>query len=286
MSTIYWLASYPKSGNTWMRILLTNYLRDADKAADINRLISGPIASARTIFDEFIGIESSDMTQDEIEGWRPAVYKHMAQQLASPYFMKVHDANIYTQRKEPLIPPEATGGVIYLIRNPLDVAVSFAHHSNISVAASVNRLADMSFTFSNHGQRLHLQFRQRLLAWHAHVTSWVDAPNMRLHVVRYEDMKADAVATFSKVIRFCGLDPDPDRIRKAVEFSAFERLAAQEQSGSFHEKAPQAKSFFRKGVVGSWREQLTPEMVEQLIAAHGEVMRRFGYLDEEEQIVY
>lgn len=44
---IYWLASYPKSGNTWMRILLTNYLRDGDEPADINNLDGGPIASAR-----------------------------------------------------------------------------------------------------------------------------------------------------------------------------------------------------------------------------------------------
>ena len=46
MGNIYWLASYPKSGNTWMRLLLTNYLRNAGEAADINSLDGGPIASA------------------------------------------------------------------------------------------------------------------------------------------------------------------------------------------------------------------------------------------------
>ena len=57
--SIFWLASYPKSGNTWMRILLTNYMRNADEPADINRLDGGPIASARQVFDDNVGVEAS-----------------------------------------------------------------------------------------------------------------------------------------------------------------------------------------------------------------------------------
>ncbi len=56
---IYWLASYPKSGNTWLRTLITNYLRDAETPADINELDGGPIASARLWFDEWVGVEAS-----------------------------------------------------------------------------------------------------------------------------------------------------------------------------------------------------------------------------------
>ncbi len=73
---IVWLASYPKSGNTWMRAFLSNYLADGDKPVDINSLdTGGPIASARTIFDEAVGVEASDLTQDEIERYRPRVYR-------------------------------------------------------------------------------------------------------------------------------------------------------------------------------------------------------------------
>jgi aryl sulfotransferase len=59
VSGIVWLASYPKSGNTWLRVLLTNYLRDASEPADINQLFGAPIAGARRRFDEWVGVEGS-----------------------------------------------------------------------------------------------------------------------------------------------------------------------------------------------------------------------------------
>ena len=67
---IIWLASYPKSGNTWMRTFLTNYWRDAAEPVDINSLEGGPIASARRVFDDAVGVEASDLTPAEIERLR------------------------------------------------------------------------------------------------------------------------------------------------------------------------------------------------------------------------
>jgi hypothetical protein len=110
MGNIYWLASYPKSGNTWMRILLTNYLRNADQPADINSLDGGPIASARQVFDDRVGLEASDLTQDEIERYRPFVYEQMSEQASEPLFLKVHDAFTFTRFGYPLISKTATAG--------------------------------------------------------------------------------------------------------------------------------------------------------------------------------
>ncbi len=286
MSTIYWLASYPKSGNTWMRILLTNYLRDHDEPANINNLCSSPIASARVVFDEFIGVGASDLTQDEIEQLRPQVYKRIALEVKAPYFMKAHDAYSYNKQHQALFPQEATAGVLYLIRNPLDVAASFAHHSHISVQKAIHRMNNMAYSFCSNEKQLHLQLNQKLLTWSAHVNSWVDAPNLRVKVIRFEDLQADTKATFSKVIQFLGLDIEPERLCKAVEYSAFEQLAHQEKADGFREKAPRAQSFFRKGQVGTWREQMTSSMIEEVIAAHCETMTRFGYLDQQGQPVF
>jgi aryl sulfotransferase len=277
MGNIYWLASYPKSGNTWLRILLTNYLRNADEPADINALDGGPIASARQVFDDHVGVEASDLTQDEIERYRPAVYELISAQAAVPIFLKVHDAYTCTPDGIPLISKAATAGVLYLIRNPLDVAVSFAHHSASTVESIVRKMADPDFAFVDKPQALHNQLRQRLLTWSGHVTSWVNEPGLRVHVVRYEDMKADPIRIFTGVIRFCGLDDDPMRIAKAVDFSRFDRVQAQEAEHGFGEKMPGAASFFRKGQVGSWREGMTDELAATLCAAHAQVMARFGY---------
>ncbi|MBI1801546.1 MAG: sulfotransferase domain-containing protein [Chloroflexi bacterium] len=286
MGNIYWLASYPKSGNTWMRILLTNYLRNADQPADINSLDGGPIASARQAFDDHVGIEASDLTQDEIERYRPFVYEQMSAQAKEALYLKVHDAFTYTPYGYPLISKAATAGVIYILRNPLDVAVSFAHHSASSVERMVRKMGEADFAFVDKPQRLHNQLRQKLLTWGGHVTSWVDEPGLRVRVIRYEELHADTVAAFSRVIHFCGLDDDPARIAKAVQFSRFEQAQKQEAEHGFGEKMPGAESFFRKGQVGSWRAELTPELVEKLIADHAPVMRRFGYLNESAELRY
>lgn len=279
MGKIFWLASYPKSGNTWMRILLTNYLRRAEQPADINSLDGGPIASARQAFDDHVGIEASDLTQEEIERYRPLVYEQMSERATAPLFLKVHDAYTRTRYGHPLISKAATAGVIYLLRNPLDVAVSFAHHSATTVERMVRRMADPEFAFVDNPQRLHGQLRQRLLTWGGHVTSWVDESGLRLHLVRYEDLQADPIAAFTGVVRFCGLDDDAARIARAVEFSRFERLQRQEAEHGFTEGAPGATAFFRRGLSGSWREALPPELAARLVSDHRAEMKRFGYLN-------
>jgi hypothetical protein len=285
MGKIFWLASYPKSGNTWLRILLTNYLRNAEQPADINSLDGGPSASARQVFDDHVGLEASDLTQEQIERYRPFVYEKMSQQAKEPLFLKVHDAFTYTPYGYPLISKSATAGVIYLLRNPLDVAVSFAHHGASTVERMVQKMAEEDFAFVDNPQRLHTQLRQRLLSWSGHVRSWVDEPGLRVMVMRYEDLKADTMAVFRAIVRFCGLDVDQARIEKAVRFSQFEQAQKQEAQHGFSERMG-ADAFFRKGQVGAWREELSPELAQKMIADHGPVMQRFGYLDQDGEILY
>jgi len=287
---IIWLASYPKSGNTWMRILLTNYLRDGEEPASINSLDLHLISSAREIFDDNVGLEASDLTQEEIERYRPYVYEMISEQAKSensgPLFVKAHDAYTNTPEGIPLISKAATAGVIYLVRNPLDVAVSLAHHTAKPVEWVVQKMGDPEFAFVDQTRHLHDQLRQRLLTWSDHVTSWVDESGLRVLVVSYEEMTADSVGLLHKVIRFCGLDDDPERIAKAVRFSGFERIKAQEAEKGFSEMMPLADSFFRKGEVGSWRDGLTEELMNKLLVEHDDVMRRFGYLNAKGEIQY
>lgn len=280
---LVWLASYPKSGNTWTRAFLTNYLRSSDTPADINQMDGGPIASARDLFDEEVGVEASDLTLDEIDRLRPLVYIQYARSLDTLEFLKIHDAYTYTRTGEPLIPPSATRGTVYLLRNPLDVAISYAHHSHCSIDQSISLMASDEHSLVGSKSRLNSQLRQILLSWSQHVSSWADAPGMNVHLVRYEDLKRDPVRTFGAIVRFAGLEYDSARLHKAIEFSKFETLKKQEQEHGFREKMPLAESFFRSGKSGGWRENLSFEQMQHIINDHAAVMRRFGYLDEEGQ---
>lgn len=282
MKNIIWLASYPKSGNTWFRAFLTNLLRDNDEPADINRLEGSPIASSRGLFDKAVGIEAADLTHGEVERLRPEVYEYFSNQANETRFLKIHDAYTYIDDcpDKPLVSLNATRGAIYIIRNPLDVAISFAHHSAISIDKAIERMANEKFCFSDNPGRLNNQLRQRLLSWSGHVLSWVEAPGLELHVMRYEDMHGNGEAVFMDAIRFAGLEFSPDRVRKALAFSDISEMQRQEKEKGFNEKPVHCRAFFRKGKDGDWRDVLQPGQVKKIIDSHGEVMKRFGYLDE------
>jgi aryl sulfotransferase len=287
MSGIIWLVSYPKSGNTWMRLFLTNYRRDANRPADINEMDSMPIASGRQLFDEETGVESSDLTVDEIDRLRPVVYQRLAQHSDETVHMKVHDAYLYLPNGEPLFPPEVTSGVLYMIRNPLDVVVSLAAHCGARITEIMQDMVSDTFALCGIHARLEDQLRQRLLSWSGHVRSWVDSTEkFPVHVVRYEDMSRQPQHTFAQVVRFLGLPLDEERLHKALAFSAFDLAQRQEQTTGFQERPSTLKMFFRKGQVGTWREHLDISQVAQMLAAHQDIMRRFGYLTADGEPVY
>lgn len=286
MRGIIWLASYPKSGNTWFRVFLTNLLRDAEAPANINELESTPIASARGIFDSAVGFEASDLTADEIDRLRPELYIHLAENATEPLFMKIHDAYTMAAENVPLIPAKATGGALYFIRNPLDVAVSFAHHNGSDYDTAISAMASEAFAFCDKSNRLDSQLRQKLLAWSSHVLSWVDSAPFPVCPLRYEDMKSQPLATFTKAVNFAGLNHSREQIQKALDFSSFDVMQKQEEAEDFQERSFPSNRFFRKGQFGSWREELSEKQAQQIVHDHGEVMRRFGYLDDGGGIVY
>ncbi len=160
MGKIIWLASYPKSGNTWLRILLTNYWRNGDQPASINQLEPTPLASSRILFDDLVGIESANLSHDEIDRFRPAFYLRWANQHPSTTFLKVHDAYRLLPDGRPLLPADATAGAIYLLRNPLDVALSLAAHNGESVDQSIAALQQADYALCAASHKQHPQLRQ------------------------------------------------------------------------------------------------------------------------------
>jgi hypothetical protein len=281
MKRILWLASYLKSGNTWLRMFFTNLRRNAAVPASINELEPPNIAADRGTFDRVVGFGSEDLSHAEVDLLRPRVYLHLAAQAEELLFCKVHDARTVLPNGQPLFPLEATAGAIYLIRNPLDVCVSYGHHSGQSgFDGIIARMANRDYVLAANGNGFARQLQQRLLRWSDHVLSWVDAPGLRLLVLRYEDLQARPIESFTAAAAFAGLTLDPERIARAVAFSSFEELQRQEQEHGFAEQIAPGRSFFRKGKVGAWREVLTSAQAARIIGDHRDVMTRFGYLSE------
>ena len=280
MTRIVWLASYPKSGNTWLRAFLTNFDSESDSPVNIN-VLPGIDAASRDLFDEALGVESSDMTHEEIQHYRPAAYRQIAARAREPLFCKIHDAYTWLSDSESLVPADVSKSAIYLVRNPLDVAISFAHHSGWTLDACIDRMADETFAFSSKPERLHPHLKQRLLSWSQHVLSWLDQDAIPVHLMRYEDTRSAPLKAFTALLEFLGRDPDSQRIRRAIEFSSFEVLHRQELASGFRERPAAASFFFRRGTPGEWRDVLTGSQVARLIKDHSAVMRRLGYLSDD-----
>lgn len=279
---LVWLASYPKSGNTWLRAVLAHLVGGADGPPAINRMglsLRQYHAADRWRFDAALGMDSADLDPDEVQELRPAFYVDLAGGVTDTMFVKIHDRCDLTPAGQPLVPASVTRAVLYLIRNPLDVAVSFAHHEGVKIDCIIDRMCSPDDVLYPAAERLVPQLPQRMGDWTGHVRSWTRNATLPVHVVRYEDLLADPVTHFGGALRFAGLDPEPQCLARAVEYCAFARLQAQERVEGFIEKTPRAPCFFRSGQGGAWVSALRPDQVARILEMHGAEMRHWGYLD-------
>ena len=148
---IVWIAAWPKSGTTWLRAVLTSYLREDGGPVSIDALI-GQLANHRETFNEYLGVDSSDMTDEEVARYLPRFREVLAERLFTarppperrrnePGFAKTHEA-YRVPGGAPRFPRAGCAGVVYLVRNPLDVAVSYAHHLELSIDHTIALMDD------------------------------------------------------------------------------------------------------------------------------------------------
>jgi hypothetical protein len=287
-----WLASYPKSGNTWFRMLVANLSAKDGRPVDINDLPErGGIASARAPFDHLLLIDSGLLTHDECDALRPRVYEELASgaqddeydapQDAPPLrFVKAHDAYTLTSNGEPLLGGgSAADGAIVIVRDPRGVAPSLASHNNSSVDTAIDFMNDTRSAFCGRVDRQQNQLRQQLPGWSGHVASWLDQKDIPVHLVRYEDMAADTAGALTRALAFAGREASAEEIARAVAFANFSRLQEQEHAKGFRE-APRPRPngrFFRRGEAAGWRDELTAEQIARIENAHAAMMLRLGY---------
>jgi aryl sulfotransferase len=269
-----WLASYPKSGSTWVRALLASLRRD-EHAGPINldALGGGPIASSRGHFEHQTGLVSSDLTPAEILRLRPAADAALDARLEDVRVRKIHDALM----PGPIVPAEATLGALCVVRDPRDVAVSLAHHTGRDVALVVAEMAAPGGAMGGSTERLDPQLGQHLGSWSTHVTGWLDHELFPVLLIRYEDLHSDPFGQLARIAGFAGLAPSPEAITAAAQAAGFDRLREQEARDGFAERPSTDRPFFRRGASGAWRDELDPGLVARVENDHAGVMRRLGY---------
>ena len=284
MGGVFWLASFPKSGNTWLRLALRSLEQggapvrfDEEKDDWWDREGGsrvGSIASSRQFFEEVLNVESTDLTAAEIERLRPYVGAALAKSKNAP-IIKTHDSFL-SEQEVPLFPSEATKGAVVIVRDPRDVAVSLAYHVGLPIDAVIEKMADPNARLLGRKNGLPGQFDQLLSTWSRHVAGWLDAPISKL-LVRYEDMKVDMPGVLAKVAAFVEMEATRDAVAGAVAATDFATLRQQEKCTGFRDRSEFSACFFRRGEAGGWCDTLTAAQVGRIESDQGIMMQRLGY---------
>ncbi len=255
---IVWLASYPKSGNTWLRIFLANYCSELDEPVNINE-----------VYDYGLGFQDTDLRAWKVGDYLPPknlqpMLRRQALETLCTFWPRDHIfVKTHYIRAEwagyPVIPVNLTYGAVYVVRHPDAVAESCSRFFGFSPAKTAYRMNRSDLCLDHNG------VDQWLGTWSEHVNSWKGA-----YVIRYEDMRDDPHETFGEMLEVMELPTD--RLDKAIEFSQLGGLKAQEAEGGYVE------DLGGKGFFGQTTRRLNKTQKARIRRDHGEMMERHEYL--------
>jgi hypothetical protein len=290
---IMWLASYPKSGNTWMRALLSCYL--FDQYHDENQDVFSKMKIIKSFPKKFAFkgiVDENYLIKNKLGAYK---YFIKAQEKINKdpnlHIIKTHNfcgsSNGYEFTNK-----QNTIGSIYIVRDPRDVAVSYASFADISYKESVSLLFnDNRISFNDK------YYPEARLSWKTHLISWLSFPAPRL-IVRYEDLLKNTEGILRSTIIFINqflnnkITVDEDKITRVVSECDFNKLKYLENKKGFDENedwldetkkklfknSNKQKRFFRKGKEKSWENVLPESLIKQIENSFSKEMKKLNYI--------
>ena len=270
MKNLVWLASYPKSGNTWIRACLMLAITgdlSLDKLVGIipyfpvlnnahfrNIKFSEPIDANRA------AVKMWDKTQTDLS-------RHTNDR---QLIVKTHQVfgNINNVQFPNL---DCTFGVIQLVRDPRDIALSYAAHYGRDIDSAIEKLLNEKNIINESSQPGSFEF---ISSWELNFLSWQDAAFPKL-VIRYEDLLASPEHKLDTIFDFLKLTPKMSTTQ-IIEKTSFQSLVSLEAKNGFKEASTHSK-FFRVGKVGQW-STLTMRQQEKIEKKFSKTMKILGYL--------
>ena len=276
---IIWLASYPKSGNTWVRFFLKSYLSSPDKnlslESDINDNFYIKNFPSIKLLDE-MKIDYLKLP-NIVKNWLPM--QDFINLNNKTNFLKTHNA-MCTINNYPFTNINNTLGAIYIVRDPRDIAVSYADFLQISQEKVVDNMIS-----SQHGEYPEVKGKSFHLtitgSWSDHYNSWKNYKGKKIIIIKYEDLISKTYETFSKIIKYLNsvnkVIFDEKRIKFSIEQTNFQNLRKLEEKEGFTEKGL-GKFFFRKGKIESWKQELSIDLVKIIEKKFEKEMLELKYL--------
>jgi len=269
---LIWLASYPKSGNTWLRCFFSALFYE--EKFNLNNLEFDEIFANQAIFSMLVNKDIADFNEYQLEIERRKVLDFYLKTKPSPYLLKIHDKYMLSSYDDlPVFHTNRRTAVIYIVRNPFDVTLSFSRYLGVSVDEIINRYVCKSEAtiFMNH------RFPRQIGTWQEHLMSWKEQMEIPIIIVRYEDLKMNPYQNFKKIISFLALDFNEHKIREAIKRSEFNTLKQMESMDGFRERLLKDVPFFHSGNIDEGAVELSITQKQKIKDQNPESMKIFDY---------
>ena len=276
---IIFISSYPKSGNTWLRCMISAVLNNRNGKFDFKDLKKTGLFSREENFKHFNHIQyqkNGNIDFNFLSNHWIKAQKKINLENKKIKFFKTHSirkvANKYFTDESVCL------GFIYIIRDPRDVAISYTHHCGGKIDIAIQT---MLFNKKNYASRH--KANELISTWRQHLDSWNEFKQVSRLFIKYEDLLLDTKKILLEIINFINnLAKTPVvqnnvLIKNVLESTKFSSLQSMEKIDGFNE-ATEYSPFFRKGISNQWRSILSKDQINLIENELEMPMRQLGYL--------
>ena len=274
---IFWIASYPKSGNTWVRAIISSlfFSNDGNFNFGLLKNIAAFDLKSKYSFVKDLHINDyNNLSKIEIL----SKYRLLAQKNAEVggdfAFFKTHSSNININNY-PYTNKDNVRGIIYVIRDPRDIVISYSYHLNASIDETIEIITNQKY-FVNYDSLPYL-----MSSWDLHYQSWINLKVPKL-IIKYEDMINNTSNKLNDIFSFFsnnfGFSFNKSalfsNILNSTNFLALQNL---EKESGFNEAKKHTK-FFRKGKINQWNNILTESQKKIIENNFKKIMEKYDYV--------
>ena len=277
---IIWIASYPKSGNTWIRSFLTAYYFCEDGIFDINKLNYIQDYPNKQFF-------KNEVKEGEIHNHWDESQKAIVNEKKIK-FLKTHNSLI-TAFGNDFTSPKYSLGVIYIIRDPRNVITSVKNHNDFETYDKALEFMQNENTIISDYKYLNNHAKTNIInSWRINYQSWLSNNRYRRMMIKYEDLIKNPKQTLRDLIVFvntiCRFNNgiDVKKLENAIQSTTFEKLQNLEDTGKFSESVYSDKNekkikFFYLGPKNNWKDRLNKDLIKKMNTYYKKDLERLGY---------
>lgn len=279
---IIWLASYPKSGNTWVRSIISSLLYSNDGNFNFELMLRVSQFPEKKYFKDFVN-DFSNFNEIK-ESWISAQDKiNLDNQIK---ILKTHQGK-YTVGKNSFTNDQNTLATIYIVRDPRTLISSISNHYTLPIDSVCDFLTTPQIIGNTKKWEDKETGMQCLLGkWNDHYRSWTRNKNNFL-LIKYEDLIQNPENELEKIINFLkkylDVKTNDNKNKKILETTSFKNLKEMEQKGLFKENVLNKKddskvNFFHLGPANNWKDTLNEDVKNKIEKNFYNEMKELGYL--------